>query len=125
MDENGESRKFSRDLRRRQKQGHLCRERPIWTPVIRRVSASRVRDDHMPSILPKLGKGRVRPMPSPDSSAPSPVFRRARSDHTDKWGLRSVPTFESRSRPMGQGELYEYYKRQGLLDVFFALFPNG
>jgi hypothetical protein len=26
---------------------------------------------------------------------------------------------------MGRGELYEYYKRQGLLEVYFRLFPNG
>ena len=29
------------------------------------------------------------------------------------------------SERMRQDELYQYYKRQGLLDVYFALFPNG
>jgi hypothetical protein len=27
--------------------------------------------------------------------------------------------------PMSKGELYAYYKRNGLLAVFFALFPGG
>jgi len=26
---------------------------------------------------------------------------------------------------MGRGELYEYYKRIGMLEVYFALFPGG
>jgi hypothetical protein len=26
---------------------------------------------------------------------------------------------------MGRGELYEYYKRIGMLEVYFALFPRG
>jgi hypothetical protein len=25
---------------------------------------------------------------------------------------------------MGRGELYDYYKRQGMLAVYFALFPG-
>lgn len=29
------------------------------------------------------------------------------------------------SERMGRGELYEYYKRQGLLEVYFRMFPNG
>jgi hypothetical protein len=27
--------------------------------------------------------------------------------------------------PMTRGELYAYYKRNGMLAVFFALFPGG
>jgi hypothetical protein len=30
----------------------------------------------------------------------------------------------ARNGPMGTGELYEYYKRLGRLDLFFALFPH-
>lgn len=30
-----------------------------------------------------------------------------------------------RPGPMSRGELYEYYKRMGCLDVYFALFPGG
>jgi len=26
---------------------------------------------------------------------------------------------------MSKGELYEYYKRIGMLEVYFALFPGG
>ncbi len=29
------------------------------------------------------------------------------------------------SERMGRGELYEHYKRIGMLDVYFALFPGG
>ena len=29
------------------------------------------------------------------------------------------------SKRMGRGELYEYYKRTGMLEVYFALFPAG
>ena len=30
-----------------------------------------------------------------------------------------------RAERMGHGELYQWYKRQGLLEVYFAMFPNG
>ena len=30
-----------------------------------------------------------------------------------------------RADRMSQGELYQYYKRQGMLEVYFRMFPNG
>ena len=35
------------------------------------------------------------------------------------------PVRTSGSERMGRGELYEHYKRQGMLDIYFRMFPNG
>jgi len=35
-----------------------------------------------------------------------------------------APQRSTRAGPSSRGELYEYYKRAGKLDIFFALFPG-
>ena len=37
----------------------------------------------------------------------------------------ALPPTQHRRGRMAQGELYQYYKRQGLLAVYYALFPGG
>ena len=39
--------------------------------------------------------------------------------------LPPEPVRTSGNERMGRGELYEHYKRQGMLDVYFRMFPNG
>jgi len=45
-------------------------------------------------------------------------------------GLHSAPAAQPPARPArggasSRGELYDYYKRMGMLEVFFALFPGS
>ena len=90
------------------------RERPKWTPVTRRVAGFRNRDNRLRSRFQKIGERRVWLIPLLGAN-----------DRPHSQRLKPALTSVSRSGPMGRGELYEYYKRQGLLDVFFALYPGG
>ena len=39
--------------------------------------------------------------------------------------LTQLPRRPLFSERMSRGELYEYYKRMGMLEVYFTLFPGG
>jgi len=38
---------------------------------------------------------------------------------------KALQNLSAQPQRMSKGELYEYYKRMGMLDVYFTLFPSG
>jgi hypothetical protein len=63
----------------------------------------------------------MRQFRSATSPAPPPALvKQARHEYQ-----RPEPQRPGDHRAMSRGELYRYYERQGLLAVFFALYPGG
>ncbi len=58
--------------------------------------------------------------------APRPRTHSANADHR-RHENRPIPAHypDAPSGPMSRGELYAYYKRMGMLQVYFTLFPGG
>jgi hypothetical protein len=73
---------------------------------------------------PKRGKGQAEKhhSPGPRAGHIRQPFGIVASLTTRNHARHVEPT---RPGPMSRGELYEYYKRMGCLDVFYALFPGG
>lgn len=64
------------------------------------------------------------PTTSPQPRQPLPVVSPA-PPKSYTVPVRRVGPDRSRGGPMSRGELYEYYKRIGRLEMFFALFGDG
>jgi hypothetical protein len=55
-----------------------------------------------------------------------PNFRSGNTDGQKYAPLNRIPNRgDCTPERMSKGELYEYYKRIGMLEVYFALFPGG
>ena len=104
--ENGKSRGSGGTPQRRPRRGIDGRE---WAPAIRLPDTYRILKIHATTEADQ---------------------KRGRADLYDP--LRAMPEIgrhePTRARsegPMSRGQLYEWYKRQGLLAVYFMLYPQG
>ncbi len=70
----------------------------------------------------------VRPLKPRSYEIVRPGFEHSRMKHEGRRQeprISAAPMRTGRSSLMSRGELYEYYQRIGLREVYFGLFPGG
>jgi hypothetical protein len=111
----------SRRTRRTRRQERECTKRELKAVTVNRRSrsiAGRYVSASSAKLLPTTRKKILAKKPSIVADS---VVAAAQNREAITRALRPSPT-PQRNLPMGRGELYSYYERMGMLEVYYAMF---